>query len=54
MSPKSEAERHAAAAALRAAGEKFDEILHLSEADVEEMVADFDRLRKKRPESDES
>jgi len=48
------AERRADAAALRSAGERFDGLLPLSEADVDEMVDDFDRLRKRRVEPDES
>lgn len=39
-------DRAADAAALRAAGEKLDALLQLSEADVDEMVEDFKQLRK--------
>jgi antitoxin (DNA-binding transcriptional repressor) of toxin-antitoxin stability system len=38
--------RAADAAALRAAGEKLDALLQLTEADVDEMVGEFKTLRK--------
>jgi len=50
MSPKSEADRRAHAAALRAAGDKLDDLLQLSEADVKEMVEESDRLREEERE----
>lgn len=39
-------DRAADAAALRAAGEKLDALLQLTEGDVEEMVEDFKQRRK--------
>jgi antitoxin (DNA-binding transcriptional repressor) of toxin-antitoxin stability system len=39
-------DRAADAAALRAAGEKLDALLQLTEADVDEMVEEFKTLRK--------
>jgi antitoxin (DNA-binding transcriptional repressor) of toxin-antitoxin stability system len=39
-------DRAADAAALRAAGEKLDALLQLTESDVDEMVEDFKTLRK--------
>ncbi len=39
-------DRAADAAALRAAGEKLDALLQLTETDVDEMVEDFKTLRK--------
>lgn len=39
-------DRAADAAALRAAGEKLDALLQLTEGEVEVMVADFKQLRK--------
>ena len=39
-------DRAADAAALRAAGEKLDALLQLTEADVDEMVGEFKTLRK--------
>ncbi len=39
-------DRVAEAAALRAAGEKLDALLQLTEADVDEMVGEFRTLRK--------
>ncbi|OMH26663.1 prevent-host-death protein [Tersicoccus phoenicis] len=39
-------DRAADAAALRAAGEKLDALLQLTEGEVEEMVEDFKQLRK--------
>lgn len=39
-------DRAADAAALRAAGEKLDTLLQLTEADVDEMVEEFTTLRK--------
>jgi antitoxin (DNA-binding transcriptional repressor) of toxin-antitoxin stability system len=39
-------DRAADAAALRAAGEKLDALLQLTEGEVEEMVDDFKQLRK--------
>lgn len=43
---RSQQERAEAAAALRATGQKLDERLRLSEAEVEEALKDFERLRK--------
>jgi hypothetical protein len=54
MSSKSEAARRADAAALRAAVEKLDGLLLPSGEDVDEMVDDFDRLRKEGRSNDES
>ncbi len=39
-------DRAADAAALRAAGEKLDALLQLTEAEVDEMVGEFKTLRK--------
>lgn len=39
-------DRAADAAALRAAGEKLDALLQLTEADVDEMVGEFKTLHK--------
>jgi antitoxin (DNA-binding transcriptional repressor) of toxin-antitoxin stability system len=39
-------DRAADAAGLRAAGEKLDALLQLTEADVDEMVQEFKTLRK--------
>ncbi|MGI8985840.1 MAG: hypothetical protein ACR2GM_03455 [Nocardioidaceae bacterium] len=39
-------DRAADAAALRAAGEKLDALLQLTETDVDEMVEEFTTLRK--------
>ena len=39
-------DRAADAAVLRAAGEKLDALLQLTEADVDEMVGEFKTLRK--------
>ncbi|WP_256840812.1 type II toxin-antitoxin system Phd/YefM family antitoxin [Ornithinimicrobium cryptoxanthini] len=39
-------DRAADAVALRAAGEKLDALLELTEGEVEEMVTDFKRLRR--------
>lgn len=39
-------DRAADAAALRAAGEKLDALLQLTESEVEEMVEDFTQRRK--------
>lgn len=54
MRLKSEADRRAAAAALHAAGERFDGLLALSESDIDEMVDHFGRLRKQSVEPDGS
>lgn len=39
-------DRAAETAALRAAGEKLDELLQVTEAEVDEMVEDFKQRRK--------
>lgn len=54
MSRKSGAERRTDLAALHAAGARFDALLILSEEDVDEMLVEFDLLRKERRSNDES
>lgn len=43
---RSDQDRAGAAAALRAAGEKLDDRLQLSEAELDAAIEDFERLRK--------
>lgn len=43
---RSDQDRASPAAALRAAGEKFDDRLQLSEVELDAAIEDFERLRK--------
>lgn len=51
MSPRTDAQRRAGAAVLREVGEKFEGLMHLAEAEVDEMAKEFDRLRGEEREA---